>query len=78
MLQLCISFYQLKCDLRDDSERFCDLVAPELTGNKTLSQLQDLKLLKAHFELKKLRVAECYNFGLWKQAKGEMDYTGYP
>ena len=29
-------------------QRLCDLVTPELPGNKTLSQLQDL--LKAHFE----------------------------
>ena len=41
-------------------QRLCDLVAPELPGDKMLSQLQDL--LKAHFEPKKLRAAQRYNF----------------
>ena len=50
-------------------ERLCDLMAPELPGNKMLSQLQDL--IKAHFELKKLRAAEGYNFRLRKQAQKE-------
>ena len=50
-------------------QRLCDLVAPELPGNKTLSQLRDL--LKAHFEPKKLRAAERYNFRLRKQGQEE-------
>ena len=53
----------------DTFQRLCDLVAPELPGNKTLAQLQ--ALLKRHFEPKKLRAAERYNFRLRKQAQGE-------
>ena len=50
-------------------QTLCDLVAPELPGNKTLSQLQDL--LKGHFEPKKLRTVERYIFCLRKQGQEE-------